>query len=349
MNEHGNWCLAVPFAGLLGACGQRLDGKPRDDGLYDALILLLGLVVLIKSADFLVAGASAVAARLGISPLVIGLTIVAFGTSLPEMLVTFVSGLRHNADLAIANVIGSNIANVLLILGIAAIVRPLTVQNSTVVSEIPFSLTAALLVGFLANAALFASIPELSISRLDGGILLFFFGLFMLYVYKISRDKQAGADAEAPNIAAARTTIYVVVGILGLYFGGGWVVDGAVGIAGRLGVSDALIGLTIVAIGTSSPELVASAVAAYRNQSDIAVGNVVGSNIFNLLWVLGLTSSFVELPFEVISNTDLVMVIASSALILVAMAISRNNTIQRSQGVVFVTLYAAYLFYVVTR
>jgi len=306
-------------------------------------------VVLIKSADFLVAGASSIAARLGISSLVIGLTIVSFGTSLPEMLVTMVSGLRNNADLAIANVIGSNIANVLLVLGVAAIVRPLRVQDSTVVSEIPFSLTAALLVGFLANAALFSPIHELSISRLDGGILLFFFVLFMLYVYKMSREQAAEAVEASAVLGTTRASIYIVGGIVGLYFGGGWVVDGAVGIAQWLGVDDALIGLTVIAIGTSSPELVASAVAAYRNQSDIAVGNVVGSNIFNLLWVLGLTSSVVELPFEVISNTDLVMVIASSAMIIIALALSRNSTILRSHGIAFVTLYVAYLVYVVGR
>lgn len=307
------------------------------------------MALLIKSADYLVAGATSVAARFGISPLVIGLTIVSFGTSLPEMLVTLVSGLRNNADLAIANIVGSNIANVLLILGIAAIVRPLTVHDSTVVSEIPFSLTAALLVGFLANAALFSSIPELSISRLDGGILLFFFVLFMLYVYKISREKVAGVEDASGELGALRTPVYIVIGIVGLYFGGGWAVDGAVGIAATLGVDDAVIGLTVVAVGTSSPELVASAVAAYRNQSDIAVGNIVGSNIFNLLWVLGLTASIVELPFELISNIDLMMVIGSGALIIVSIAISRNNSIRRWHGLVYVTLYAAYLGYVVNR
>ncbi|WP_405243702.1 calcium/sodium antiporter [Lentisalinibacter salinarum] len=317
--------------------------------MYDSFVLLVGLVVLIKSADFLVAGASSIAARVGISSLVVGLTIVSFGTSLPEMLVTMVSGLRNNADLAIANVIGSNIANVLLVMGVAAIVRPLRVQDSTVVSEIPFSLTAALLVGFLANAALFSPVHELSISRLDGGILLFFFVLFMLYVYKMSREQAAEAAEASDVLGTTRASIYIVGGIVGLYFGGGWVVDGAVGIAQWLGVDDALIGLTVIAIGTSSPELVASAVAAYRNQSDIAVGNVVGSNIFNLLWVLGLTSSVVELPFEVISNTDLVMVIASSAMIIIALAITRNNTILRSHGIAFVTLYAAYLVYVLSR
>jgi cation:H+ antiporter len=304
---------------------------------------------LIKGADLLVSGASSIAGRLGISSLVIGLTVVSFGTSMPEMLVTLVSGLRQNSDLAIANVIGSNVANVLLVLGIAAIIRPLPVKDSTVVSEIPFSLTAALLVGFLANAALFSNHTELSISRLDGGILLFFFTLFILYVYKISRDSEHLSSDNPSSLSASRSALYIVLSMVALYLGGGWVVDGAVGIAQLMHVDDALIGLTIVAIGTSSPEIVASAMAAYRNQTDIAVGNVVGSNIFNLLWVLGLTSSLVELPFEVVNNTDLVMVICSSALILFALVASRNNSILRSHGVVFIALYAGYLYYITTR
>ena len=317
--------------------------------MIDALLLLGGLAILVKSADLLVSGASSIAGRMGISAFVIGLTVVSFGTSLPEMLVTLVSGLRHNADLAIANIIGSNIANVLLVLGLAALIRPLPVKDSTVVSEIPFSLTAALLLGFLANAALFSSHHELSISRLDGAILLFFFGLFMLYVYKISRDT-AGLQVDNPaSMSTGKSVFYILLGIGGLYLGGGWVVDGAIGIARVLSVDDAVIGLTIVAIGTSSPEIVASAVAAYRNQTDIAVANVVGSNIFNILWVLGLTSTLVELPFEMVNNTDLVMVICSSALIILALVISRNNSILRSHGAVFILLYAGYLFYVTTR
>ena len=315
----------------------------------DVLILLGGLAVLVKAADLLVAGAASLAGRLGIPALVIGLTVVSFGTSLPEMVVTLVSGLQQKPDLAIANVIGSNIANVLLVLGIAAMIRPLPVTDSTVVSEIPFSLTAALLVGFLANAALFSTNPELSISQIDGVILLFFFGLFMLYVYKISRENQP-ADLDMPGmLTPIRSGLYIVLGIVGLYFGGGWAVDGAVALARDLGVDDAVIGLTIVAIGTSSPEIVASAVAAYRGQTDIAVGNVVGSNIFNLLWVLGLTSSLVELPFEAVNNIDLVMVIGSSALIILSLVASRNYSILRSHGAIYILLYAAYLFYVTTR
>jgi len=210
--------------------------------LIDALLLLGGLALLIKGADLLVSGASSIAGRLGISSLVIGLTVVSFGTSLPEMLVTLVSGLRQNADLAIANIIGSNIANVLLVLGIAAVIRPLPVKDSTVVSEIPFSLTAALLVGFLANAALFSSHHELSISRLDGGILLFFFALFMLYVYKISREGTHLAGDTPKSLTTTRSVVYILLGVAGLYLGGGWAVDGAVGIARGLDVDDAVIG-----------------------------------------------------------------------------------------------------------
>jgi len=317
--------------------------------MMDGLFLLLGLAVLVKGAGFLVEGASAIASRLGISALTIGLTVVSLGTSMPEFLVSLTSGLQNKPDLAIANVIGSNIANVLLVLGFAAIIRPLPVRNSTVVSEIPFSLSAALLLGFLANAHLFSEKAELSISQLDGAILLFFFLLFMLYVYKTSETKESPVRQVASTGSTARSITLIMTGALGLYFGGQWVVDGAVGLAQDWGVNDALIGLTIVAIGTSSPELVASAVAAYRNQTDIAVGNIIGSNIFNLLWVLGFTSSVVELPFDVISNTDLMVVIGSSAMIILALVSSRINTVTRSHGIIFVGFYVAYLTYVVMR
>lgn len=315
----------------------------------EALLLVLGLVVLIKGADLLVEGASVLASRFGISALTIGLTVVSFGTSLPELIVSLTSGLKHHPDLAIANVIGSNIANVLLVLGIAAIVRPLPVNNSTVVSEIPFMLTAALLVGFLANAHLFSDQIELSISRLDGGILLFFFLLFMLYVYKVSVSNDTPLVQIKSSGEVVKAASFIFIGALGLFFGGQLVVDGAVTLAQIWGIGDALIGITVIAVGTSSPELVASAVAAYRNKTDIAVGNVVGSNIFNLLWVLGLTSSITELPFEVVSNTDLMVVIGSSAMIILALVSSRKNSVNRAHGVFFVGVYLAYLIYVVQR
>jgi cation:H+ antiporter len=317
--------------------------------MTDALWLALGLGLLIKSADLFVQGASSIATKAGVSPLVVGLTVVAFGTSTPEMSVSLLAGIQSNPDLAISNVIGSNIANVLLVLGIAAMIRPLPVQESTVVSEIPFSLTAALLVGFLANAALFSPLQELSISRLDGVILLFFFALFMIYLFRIAHNGTTSEEEPGNELTGARTTLYIGLGLIGLYFGGQLTVDGAIGVGRFFGVSDALIGLTIVAAGTSAPELVTSAVAAYRNQTDIAVGNVVGSNIFNLLLISGLTASVVDLPFDVVSNTDLAMVILSSALIIFAMIVSRRSAVLRSHGAVFVLIYMAYIYYLIQR
>jgi cation:H+ antiporter len=317
--------------------------------MQDVLQTVAGLALLIGSADLLVKGASAIAARYGVSPLMIGLTVVSFGTSMPEMLVSVTAGLQGSADLAVANVLGSNIFNTLVVLGVAAIIYPLRVQTSTVVSEIPFSLSAAILLGFLANAALFAAKPELSISRVDGAILLLFFLLFMLYIFSISNT---GADEASPapaSRAISRSIAFIVVGIIGLYLGGEWAVEGAVAIAREWGVDDALIGLTIIALGTSLPELMASGMAAYRKEADIAVGNVVGSNIFNILWILGVTASIKELPFDAISNFDIVMVIAATMLILLAVVTSRAATISRVWGGIFVCIYIAYIVYVVQR
>ncbi|MEZ5557726.1 MAG: calcium/sodium antiporter [Pseudomonadales bacterium] len=312
-------------------------------------MLLLGLGLLVLGADWLVKGGVGLARRRRVSPLVVGLTVVSFGTSLPELVVSFSAGLQHNADLAIANVIGSNIFNVLVVIGVAAIIRPLPVRDQTVVTEIPFSLTAALLVGFLANAALFTSRPDLIISRLDGLILLIFFLFFMLYVFKVARANGDEPIDEPVVLSQFKAWALIGAGVLGLYAGGELAVAGAVGVAQALGVNDALIGLTIIAAGTSAPELVASAVAAYRGQTDIAVGNVVGSNIFNLLWIIGLTATVSELPFDVVSNTDLVMVIGASALLIVALITSRRSVLNRIHGVLFVLIYIAYLAFVVHR
>lgn len=317
--------------------------------MIDGVLTIAGLVVLILSADFLVKGASSLAARYGVSPLVIGLTVVSFGTSMPEMLVSMTAGMQGSADLAVSNVLGSNIFNILVVLGVAAIIYPLRVQSSTVVSEIPFSLSAAILLGFLANAALFTVKPELSISRLDGGILLLFFLLFMLYIFSISGEDDGDELVTSQDRPVSQSIIFIVVGVTGLFFGGQWAVDGAVGLARGWGVDDALIGLTIIAIGTSLPELVSSAVAAYRKDADIAVGNVVGSNIFNILWILGATASIHELPFDGISNIDIIMVIAATMLILLAIVVSRKATITRSSGFIFIITYVAYLVYVVQR
>lgn len=317
--------------------------------MIDFLYLAGGLVLLVKCADLMLSGSVSLARRLKVSALIIGLTVISFGTSLPELLVSFNAALADNADLAISNVVGSNIANVLLVLGCAAVVRPLPVKDSTVVSEIPFSLTAALLLGFVANAAIFSATPELSISRLDGFILLFFFALFLVYIIKTSGADSIIEDDTIEDLGRTREAVLIMIGVVGLYAGGRLAVAGATGVAASLGVDDVVIGLTVVAIGTSAPELVASVVAAARGHTDVAVGNVVGSNIFNILWVVGFTAAFRELPFELVTNTDLVLVAASSALVLVSMAISRINAVLRWHGIMFLLLYAVYMVFVVWR
>lgn len=319
------------------------------------VLFFIGFVLLIKGADWLVDSASNLARRYGVSDMVVGLTIVSFGTSLPELTVNMLASFGGSSDIAVGNILGSNIANILLILGASALVCALPVQRPTVLSEIPFSLTAALLVGFLANSGIFQPDHEegLMIDRIEGLVIIFFFVLFMAYIADMAlRDN---AMREGPYLAPDKSKpvyfhlLVIGAGVLALFIGGKWVVDGAVRIAGILGMSEALIGLTVIAVGTSLPELVTSVVAAYRGNTDIAVGNVVGSNIFNLLWVLGLSATIRPLPFQVPSNVDILMIIVSSTLLLVALVFSRKWLIARPTGALFLLIYAAYTAYLIWR
>lgn len=318
------------------------------------VLLILGFALLIKGADWLVDGSVALAKRFGISDLIIGLTIVSMGTSMPELIVSIIASMNGSSELAIGNVLGSNIANVMLILGITAIVCNLPVHRNTILSEVPFSLAAALLVGFLANAGIGDDMPakELVISRIDGIIILFFFFLFMAYVMVVAKEdkQQKTADDDPTQLQPVRKSgLLIAAGILGLFLGGKWVVDGAVYLAKLFGMSETLIGLTVVALGTSLPELVTSVMAARKRNTDIAVGNAVGSNIFNLLWILGVSAIIQPLPFDVASNVDILVVIGSSCLLLLALIIGRRMEIRRMEGIVFVLGYVAYLWFVVQR
>lgn len=315
------------------------------------LFLILGFGLLIKGADWLVDGSVSVARRIGISDLVIGLTIVSMGTSMPELIVNIIASTKGSAELAIGNVLGSNIANVLLILGITAIVRKLPVHRNTMLSEVPFSLAAALLVGFLANTSLWNESNErLFISRADGVAILFFFVLFMAYVLVVSREgKKKEAEEASTPVPLSKSLLLISGGILGLFIGGKWVVDGAVHLAKLFGMSETLIGLTVVALGTSLPELVTSVMAAKKNNTDIAIGNAVGSNIFNLLWILGVSAIISPLPFHVASNVDILVVIGASSMILLALIIGRRTEIRRIEGVVFLLSYIGYLVFVISR
>ncbi|PKK89686.1 MAG: sodium:proton exchanger [Candidatus Wallbacteria bacterium HGW-Wallbacteria-1] len=314
------------------------------------VLLIIGFILLVKGADVLVAGASSLAKRLKISDIVIGLTVVSFGTSMPELVVNVISSNNGSSDLAIGNVLGSNISNILLILGISAMIAPLPILRNTVLSEIPFSLIATLLVGFLANASLFESQHQLQISRYDASLLLFFFVLFMFYIFMITKENRDETETETyEELSVLKSVLYVLSGCFALFLGGKWVVDGAIELAQSFGMSESFIGLTVVAVGTSLPELVTSAMAAYRGNTDIAVGNVVGSNIFNLLWILGLSALIKPLPFKLLSNTDIGMLIFSSTLLFVALMIGRRNVIDRWNGVTFVVIYISYISYLVVR
>ncbi len=316
------------------------------------ILFLVGLFLVIKGADWLVEGAGSLAREYGVSDLVVGLTIVSFGTSLPELIVNLVASLQGNSDLAIGNVLGSNIANILLILGAAALVGNLPVKRPTVLSEIPFSLAAALLVGFLANTTLFNPGAGMGIDRPEGVIILFFFFLFMIYILDLARQDRSvlgkSPDATGKGITS-RQILQIGAGIISLFIGGKWVVDGAISMATAMGMSEAFIGLTIVAIGTSLPELVTSVVASYKGNSDIAVGNVVGSNIFNLLWVLGLSAVINPLDFQIPSNIDILMIILASSLVLVALVVGKGLQIKRIEGAFFLLVYFSYLGYLVMR
>lgn len=317
-----------------------------------SFLFVLGFVLLIKGAGVLVTGATNIAKRFGTSDMVVGLTIVSFGTSMPELIVSVLSSVQGQPELAIGNVFGSNVANLLLILGVSAIICPLPIRKATILNELPFSLIATLLVGFLANATILHNREVLYISRLDGGILLFFFVLFMVYIYhvvKTNKEEVLPQTTEAPVMPIGKSVLLILVGVLGLFLGGKWVVDGAVYMAQSLGLSESFIGLTVVAIGTSLPELVTSATAAYRRNIDIAVGNVVGSNIFNLLFILGVSALINPLPFNVMSNSDIVMMIVASTLLILVMPIGRKNTIDRQNGVTFLLVYMGYIAYLVMR
>lgn len=309
------------------------------------LLLVVGFALLIKGADLLVDGSASIARKLKVSDISIGLTIVAFGTSMPELVVNIFASIQGNPDIAIGNILGSNIANILLILGISAIIYPLTVKKNTVWKEIPFSLLAAIVVGILASDMLIDGRDFSELSRGDGFILIGFFAIFMYYIVSISKDVDTGMEADVKEMATGKSTLYILGGLAGLVIGGKLIVDSAVEIAGSLGLSQAFIGLTVVAVGTSLPELATSAVAAYKKNVDIAVGNIVGSNIFNIFWILGISSIIKPLPFNPASIYDLGMTLLASILLFMFLFVGKRHTIDKGKGIIFVLIYIGYIVF----
>jgi cation:H+ antiporter len=340
---------------LLRTVIERSFAAPKKGNLYTInmlpyVLLIAGFVLLIKGAGFLVNGASSISRRFNVSDLVIGLTIVAFGTSTPELFVNIFASIKGNTDIAIGNVLGSNIANIFLILGVSSVIYPLTVTKGTVWKEIPFSLLAILVLGVLANDRLIDKDNASALMRTDGLVFLSFFIIFLYYSGSIAKRIEGMEElVPAKQYGLARSLVWVILGLIGLTLGGKWIVDSAVQLALRFGMSQSLVGLTIVAVGTSLPELATSAMAAYKRNVEIAVGNVVGSNIFNIFFVLAASSIIKPLPFKETNNIDIGMVILAELLLFAFMFTGRKRLLDRWEGVVFLVIYFTYIGYLILQ
>ena len=318
--------------------------------IFTYILFFVGFAALIKGAGLLVDGASSLARRLGVSALVIGLTVVAFGTSAPELIVNIFASLQGNTDIAIGNILGSNIVNILLILGISAVIYPLAVKKGTVWKEIPLAFLAVIVLAFMANDVLIDKGSSSALTRIDGFVLFSFFVIFLYYVFGMSKAEPADAVEIKPRTRSLlRSCLMIGGGLAGLAIGGKWIVDGAVVIATNFGGSEALIGLTIVAVGTSLPELATSAVAAYKKDVDIAVGNIVGSNIFNIFWILGLSAVIRPLPFSQALMNDMLVAIIATLLLFATMFVGKRHILERWQGICLIIFYVGYVVYIVMR
>ena len=316
--------------------------------LITIILLVAGFAILVKGADWLVDGASSLARRYRVSELVIGLTIVAFGTSAPELVVNIIASLKKYNDLTIGNIVGSNIFNLLCILGISGIIYPITVQNKTVWREIPFSLLAGLLLFFLANDT-FRHQAVNMLSRWDGVIFLLFFILFSVYIFKNLRNNQQDVKDEVKIFRLPVTIFFIIIGFAALIIGSKLVISNSIKIAHEFGVSEKLIGLTIVSAGTSLPELVTSAVAAYKRRSDIAIGNIIGSNIFNIYLILGISAVINPISYNLSFNIDILVYIGATLLLFLAMFSGGKRKLDRWEAAIMLGMYIIYLVYIIIR
>ncbi len=308
-------------------------------------LFILGFVFLIKGADYLVDGSASIAKKFNISNIV-GLTIVAFGTSAPELIVNILAVLKGSSDLAISNIVGSNMANIFLILGITSLIYPLKVKSNSVWKEIPLSLLSILLLFFMVNDVMFDGASFDALTRIDGIALLSFFIIFMYYSFGMAKNKVDGEADKVNELSNAKSTGYILLGFTGLALGGKWIVDGAIYLASLFNMPESIVGLTVVAIGTSLPELATSVTAAMKKNADIAVGNTVGSNIFNVFWILGLSSVIAPLPFAGGTlNNDILMAVFASLLLFVFMFFGKRHILQKSQGAIFLLIYFGYMTY----
>lgn len=297
-------------------------------------LLIVGFVMLTKGADWFVDGSSALAFRLGIPQLVIGLTIVAMGTSAPEAAVSITSALKGNEGITVGNVVGSNIMNILLILGIASVIVPLAVQKSTRMIEIPYMIAITVLFGILGYTG------EM-VTRVEGGILWIAFLIYLGYLLWMAKKGKEDNEPDEKQKSLPVQLLMILVGLVCIVLGSDFVVDGATEIAKVIGISERIIGLTIVAFGTSLPELVTSIAAARRGNADIAIGNIVGSNVFNILFVAGTSALISPVVFESKFVLDTAVATATAVLLLVCVC-NKEGKLKRSGGIIMLLAYAAY-------
>lgn len=312
--------------------------------LGQLIILVIGFIVLIKGADVFVEGASSVAKHLNVPDILIGLTIIAFGTSAPEAAVSIKAVLSGNSDMVIGNIVGSNIVNILLILGIASFIAPICVQDNTIKKEIPFLFLVSVLLGVLLMDNWWDSRLQDMISRQDGWIILIFFSIFIYYLFSLSKGGEA--EQVVAKYSLPKAIVFSILSLFAIVIGGNYVVDAATNIALSLGVSQRFVALTIVAIGTSLPELVTSVIAAKKGKQDLALGNIIGSNIFNICFVTGFPAAFIGniVPSESGAIDLLVMIVATFLLFIFAFT---EKKISKLEGVGFLILFVAYYGYLI--
>lgn len=313
------------------------------------ILLIIGFLFLIKGADSFVSGSSSIAKIFKVPSLIIGLTIVAFGTSAPEAAVSITAALKGNNDMAIANVVGSNIFNLLLVVGVSSIINPIKVQKTTIIKEFPFAILASIVLIILSHDTKFQGYNINSLTRADGLILLSLFIIFIYYLIEmaITSKEEMNIEQNNENLSIGKSIIFSILGILGIIIGGDIVVNSASNIALNLGMSQNLVGLTIVAVGTSLPEFVTSIIASKKGESDIAIGNVVGSNLLNILFVLGLSSTINNIQIQPIVFIDMLIMVFIT--ILTYMFASTKKTVSKGEGIVLSVIYIIYMIFIIIR
>ncbi|HNQ37901.1 MAG: calcium/sodium antiporter [Prolixibacteraceae bacterium] len=316
--------------------------------MWHFILLLAGFLPLIYGANLLVDYASALAKRFNIPNLVIGLTIVAFGTSAPELVVNLFASLGKNSGIVMGNVVGSNIFNIGVIMAISAIIFPLAVKNTTTWIEVPLALLAGVVVLIQANDMLIDGDGTSVLTRIDGLMLLLFFIIFLAYNYTLMKKGDFSEEFPVKDTKPWKSVLLILAGLALLVAGGRMIVYGAIEVATRLGIPERIIGLTIVSIGTSLPELATSIVAARKKNTDIAVGNIVGSNIFNIFFILGTSAVIYPVTVHPSSNIDLLMNIVLSTMIFIFIFAGKGKSIDRKEGTVMLFFYLGYLTYLIT-